>query len=65
LSSGGRVRSFHPGTADKVTVTKIVRENVARETRLHTDESPLDKGSDAHFASQSFGTPSIRPSCLP
>jgi ISXO2-like transposase domain len=27
--------------ADKVTVTRIVRENIARESRLHTDESRL------------------------
>lgn len=37
----GRVRIFHPGAADKVTVQKIVEENVARETRLNTDESRL------------------------
>jgi hypothetical protein len=48
---GGRVRTFHPGVADKVTVTKIVRENIDRESRLHTDESRLYFGSDEHFAS--------------
>jgi transposase-like protein len=37
----GRVRSFHPALADGETVTNIVRENIARETRLHTDESKL------------------------
>jgi hypothetical protein len=36
-------------TADKVTVTKIVTENIARESRLHTDESRLYVGADAHF----------------
>ena len=36
--------------ADKANVTKIVRENIARETRLHTDESRLYLGSDQHFA---------------
>lgn len=41
VERGGRVRSFHPATADGETVTKIVRENIARETRLHTDESKL------------------------
>jgi transposase-like protein len=35
----GRVRSFHPARADGQTVNKIVRENIAREARLHTDES--------------------------
>lgn len=39
--SAGNVRSFHVPTADAETVAKIVRENVHRETRLHTDESRL------------------------
>lgn len=41
VERGGRVRSFHPAVADGATVAQIVRENVARETRLHTDESKL------------------------
>ena len=38
---GGEVRSFHVPTADAETVAKIVRENVHKETRIHTDESKL------------------------
>lgn len=45
----GDVRMFHLAVADKKTITKIVRENVAKETRLHTDESRLYTGSDKHF----------------
>jgi transposase-like protein len=41
VERGGRVRTFHPGVADGETVTKIVRENIDRESRLHTDESRL------------------------
>lgn len=41
VERGGRVRTFHPANADGETVTKIVRENIDRETRLHTDESRL------------------------
>jgi transposase-like protein len=41
VERGGRVRSFHPALADGVNVTEIVRDNVARESRLHTDESSL------------------------
>jgi transposase-like protein len=41
VERGGRVRTFHPAVADGETVAKIVRENIARETRLHTDESNL------------------------
>lgn len=39
LHRGGSVRSFHVPRADKKTIQKIVRENIARETRVHTDES--------------------------
>jgi transposase-like protein len=51
VERGGNVRTFHVPVADKETVTKIVRENVARESKLHTDESRLYTGSDQHFAS--------------
>src|SRR5882757_5218282 len=49
VERGGNVRSFHVPTADKATVTKIVTENIARESRLHTDESRLYFGADEHF----------------
>jgi transposase-like protein len=41
VERGGNVRSFHVAVADGETVGRIVRENVARESRLHTDESKL------------------------
>jgi hypothetical protein len=50
VERGGKVRTFHVPVADKPTVTKIVRENIARESRLHTDESRLYIGSEEHFA---------------
>ncbi len=50
VERGGSVRTFHVPVADKATVTRIVRENVARESRLHTDESRLYTGSEDHFA---------------
>jgi transposase-like protein len=37
----GQVRSFHVPAADAETVARIVRENVHKESRLHTDESRL------------------------
>jgi len=46
----GKVRSFHVPTADAVTVAKIVRENVHRESTLHTDESRLYISIGAEFA---------------
>ena len=50
VERGGSVRSFHVAVADGASVRKIVMDNVARETRLHTDESKLYHGADAHFA---------------
>jgi hypothetical protein len=50
VERGGKSRVFHVGNADKATVSKIVRENVATESRLHTDESKLYTGADAAFA---------------
>jgi transposase-like protein len=41
VERGGNVRSFHVYRADSDTVTKIVNENIARETKLYTDESKL------------------------
>ena len=50
VERGGNVRTFHVPVANKDNVQKIVKENIARETRLHTDESVLYGGIDAHFA---------------
>ena len=41
VERGGKVRSFHIPRADKATVTKIVRDNISHESRLHTDQSRL------------------------
>ncbi len=41
IERGGNVRTFHVPIADQATVEKIVIENIARELRLHTDESKL------------------------
>jgi transposase-like protein len=41
VERGGSVRSFHVASADKYEVGQIVRKNVAKESRLHTDESRL------------------------
>src|SRR5258708_6295398 len=50
VERGGKVRTFHVPVADKATVHKIVTDNVARETRLHTDESKLYGDAAKHFA---------------
>ena len=41
VERGGKVRSFHVDSADKKTVTQIVRANVDRESTFYTDESRL------------------------
>jgi transposase-like protein len=41
VERGGSVRSFHPAVADGLNIAAIVRENIAREARLMTDESRL------------------------
>jgi transposase-like protein len=49
VERGGKIRSFHVPRADKATVKRIVQENISRESRLHTDESSLYRGSDLFF----------------
>jgi transposase-like protein len=41
VERGAQVRSFHVAHASSVNVTDLVRSNLHRETRLHTDESKL------------------------
>jgi transposase-like protein len=50
VERGGKVRSFHVPRADKATVSKIVADNIAHESRLHTDESKLYFGAEKIFA---------------
>jgi transposase-like protein len=50
VERGGNVRSFHVAVADAANVANIVSENIARETRLHTDESRLYTKVGAQFA---------------
>lgn len=41
VERGGSARSFHVPFATRAVVENIVAENIARESRLHTDESHL------------------------
>lgn len=50
IERGGKARVFHIATANQATVEKIVRENVAKEARLHTDESRLYPRVGTEFA---------------
>jgi transposase-like protein len=50
VERGGPVRSFHVPFADGERVAEIVRHNIARETRLHTDESKFYTKVGREFA---------------
>jgi hypothetical protein len=50
VERGGSVRSFHVPFVGKDVVGKIVAENIARESRLHTDESRLYNDALKHVA---------------
>ena len=41
VERGGKARTFHIAQANQDTVSGIMRENVARESRIHTDESQI------------------------
>jgi len=60
VERGGKVRSFHPALADAGNVTKIVREYINRETRLHTDESKLYHRVGKEFAAHETVNHSIK-----
>ena len=51
VERGGQVRSFYAEKAQVETVAKIVRENVSKESRLHTDESMVYRKVGREFAS--------------
>jgi transposase-like protein len=50
VERGGKARTFHVATADASTVARILRENVAKESRLHTDGSNLYNKVGKEFA---------------
>jgi transposase-like protein len=50
VERGGSLRSFHVAVADKESVKAIVQENIAKESRLHTDESRLYTDVGTEFA---------------
>jgi transposase-like protein len=50
VERGGSVRSFHVPGAYAEAVVHIVRDNIAKETRLHTDESKLYTRVGREFA---------------
>lgn len=51
VERGGSVRTFHIANANQDTVQGIMAANIARETRIHTDESNLYNQVPLRFAS--------------
>jgi transposase-like protein len=54
VERGGKARTFHVAAADARTVAKIVRDNIDKESRLHTDGSPLYTIVGREFAEHEF-----------
>ena len=50
VERGGSARTFHVDEANIATVQKIIRENVDRQSTLHTDASPLYPAVGREFA---------------
>ncbi len=49
VERGGEARTFHIAQADQHTVHAIMKANVAKETRVHTDESGIYNIAPWHF----------------
>lgn len=49
VERGGKARTFHIAQADQNTVHAIMKANVTKETRIHTDESHIYKLAPWHF----------------
>jgi transposase-like protein len=50
VERGGQARTFHIANADMNTVHNIMRDNIIKETRIDTDESPLYNLAKWRFA---------------
>lgn len=50
VERGGSARSFHVDSASVANIAPIVRENIRRESRLHTDEARYYREVGAEFA---------------
>jgi transposase-like protein len=50
VERGGAARTFHVEQANQETVHAIMRANIAKETRVHTDESGIYKIAPWYFA---------------
>ena len=49
VERGGKARTFHIAQADQRTVHAIMKDNINRETRIHTDESGIYNIAPWHF----------------
>jgi transposase-like protein len=60
VERGGKVRSFSVPSSHADTVVKIVRDNIDRESRLHTDESKLYTRVGKEFATHETVNHSVK-----
>jgi transposase-like protein len=49
VERGGQARTFHIAQADQNTAHSIMKANIAKETRIHTDESVIYNIAPWHF----------------
>jgi transposase-like protein len=49
VERGGKARTFHIANADQNTVHAIMKANITKETRVHTDESLIYNIAPLHF----------------
>jgi transposase-like protein len=49
VERGGKARTFHIAQADQNTVHAIMKANITKESRIHTDESHIYKLAPWHF----------------
>lgn len=49
VERGGSVRSFHIAAPGSFIVQEIIKKNVAKKTRMHTDESRIYSGLNINF----------------
>lgn len=54
VERGGQVRSFHVDGTSAAELMPILKDNIAKETALMTDEAGQYRHADKHFASHGF-----------
>jgi transposase-like protein len=65
VERGGAARSFHVERVAKEAIVPIVRENIARESKVMTDEAALYSKLGDHFANMALWTITVASTATP